>query len=229
MPSLLDAQRRFAAALGDPSAGPARMEVYRGNVRGNRRSALAGAYPVLRLIVGAAYFDVLADDYGAAHPSASGDLHEYGDSLARYLDTYDDVRDLPYLPDVARLEWLVHCAYFAADPLPFDFARLSEARLAPACALLAAEWPAARIWQEHQPGGDPAAVDLAAGPQLALVHRPGWRVEVRALRPGDYRFLGRLKAGTSLGEALAAAVMVDPAFVPQAALAAWVQAGVITR
>lgn len=229
MPSLLETQRRFAAALGTAAAGPARMEVYRGNVRGNRRSALAGAFPVLRMIVGADYFNALADDHGAAHPSTSGDLHEYGESLARFLESYEDVRDLPYLPDVARLEWLVHRAYFAADPQPFDLARLSETRLAPACALLAAEWPVARIWQAHQPGGDPAAVDLAAGPELVLVHRPGWRVEVSALRPGDYRFLGRLKAGTSLGEALAAAVLVDPAFVPQVAFAAWVQAGVITR
>jgi len=229
MRSLRETQRAFASALGDASAGPARMQVYRGNVRGNRRSALAGAYPVLRMILGAAYFDVLADDYGAAHPSASGDLHEYGGSLARFLEGYADAQDLPYLPDVARLEWLVHRAYYAADPVPFDPARPTEARLAPACALLAAEWPVSRIWHEHQDGGDPLTVDLSAGAELVLVQRPGWRVEVCALRPGDYRFLGRLKAGANVGEALEAAVRADSAFVPRVALAAWVQAGVISR
>jgi hypothetical protein len=229
MPSLLETQRAFAAALGDPSAGPARMDVYRGNVRGNRRSALAGAYPVVRAIVGAAYFDALADDYGAAYPSASGDLHEYGGALARVLEGHEDAADLPYLPDVARLEWQVHRAHYAADPRPYDATRPTDARLAPACALLAAEWPVSRIWCEHQEGGEPAAVDLSAGPELVLVHRPGWRVEVCALRPGDYRFLGRLKAGATLGMALEAAARADSAFVPRVALAAWVQAGVITR
>ena len=229
MPSLLEAQRAFAAALGDPSAGPARMEVYRGNIHGNRQSALAGAYPVVRMIVGAAYFELLADAYGAAHPSVSGDLHEYGGALARFLESYEDAADLPYLPDVARLEWLVHRAYYAADPVPFDPSRPTEARLAPACALLAAEWPVARIWHAHQEGGEPAAVDLSASAERVLVYRPGWRVEVCALDPGDNCFLGRLTAGASLGEALEAAVHADSTFDPRAALAAWVQTGVITR
>jgi hypothetical protein len=204
------------------------MAVYRGNVRGNRRDALAGAYPVLRRIVGTEYFAALARDYGSACPSASGDLHEYGGSLARFLEGCADTQDLPYLPCVARLEWLVHRAYYAADPVPFDYSRPTRARLAPACGLLAAEWPVARIWHAHQEGGDPAQVDLGAGPELALVHRPGWRVEVTALRAGDYRFLERLMAGAALGPALEAAVEADSAFVPRVALAAWVQAGVIT-
>jgi hypothetical protein len=229
MPSLLERQRRFAAALGDERAGPPRMAVYRGNVRGNWHAALAGAYPVLRLIVGAEYFAALARGYGSAYPSASGDLHEYGGSLARFLETHADTQDLPYLPCVARLEWLVHRAYYAADPVPFDHSRPTEVRLAPACSFLAAAWPVARIWLAHQEGGDPSSVDLSAGAELVLVHRPGWRVDVCTLRAGDYRFLQRLRAGASLGQALEAAVAADHAFVPAVALAAWVQAGVITR
>ena len=228
MHSLLETQRAFAAALRADGAGLPRMAVYRGNVRGNRRGALAGAYPVARRIVGERYFERLADLYGATLPEASGDLHEYGEAFARFLESFEEAADLPYLPDVARLEWLVHRAYYAAEPRPFDPARPTEVRVAPACALLAAAWPAASIWTGHQEGGNPAAVDLSAGPELALVHRPGWRVQVRALRPGDHRLLAQLMAGASLGQALEAAVTVDPDFAPGAALAAWVQAGVIT-
>lgn len=224
---LLDAQRAFGAAL-LASGGPAGMAVYRGNVFGNWADALAGAYPVTQRIVGAEFFDAMARDFARAYPSSSGDLHEYGAQLAPFLAGYAHTQDLPYLPEVARLEWLVHRAYHAADPAPFDVAHPTEARIAPACALLAAEWPAASIWLAHQEGGDPASVHLAAGAELALVHRPDWRVEVSALRPGDYHFLERLMAGAGLGAALEAAVAADAAFAPQAALAAWVQAGVIT-
>ena len=228
MPSLPELQAGFAAALLD-GGGPPRMAVYRGNVFGNWSAALAGAYPVTRKIVGTRFFDAMARDYALAHPSRSGDLHEFGARLAGFLEAYPHTRDLPYLPDVARVEWLAHRAYYAADAVPFDFSRPTEARLASACALIESDWPLAPIWEAHQEGGDPASVDLGAGPDRVLVHRPGWRVEVCSLRPGDFRFLERLGSGAGLGPALEAAAALDPAFVPRVAFAAWVQAGALTQ
>ena len=228
MPSLLEAQRGFAAALLGAGAPP-RMAVYRANAFGNWSAALAGAYPIVCRIVGADYFTALAHRYAHAFPSVSGDLHEYGARWANFLETREDTRDLPYLPDVARMEWLAHRAHYAVDAVPFDLSRPTQIRLAPACALLRSDWPLARLWEGHQPGGDPASVDLCAGPDRILVHRPGWRVEVCSLGEGDYRFLVTLGAGEPLGAALEAACAADPGFVPRIALAAWVQAGVIVQ
>jgi len=229
MPSLLERQRAFAVALLDPACAQSRMRVYRANAFGNWSAALAGAYPIVRAIVGPAFFELLARDYSQAAPSVSGDLHEYGAQLAAFLEGYPPATDLPYLPDTARMEWLAHVAHYAADAKPFDFSRPTQVRLAPACALLRSDWPLAGIWEAHQDGGDPATVDLGAGPDRILVHRPGWRVEVCSLRAGDYRFLERLRVGEALGPALEAAVAADAAFVARVAFGAWVQAGVITQ
>lgn len=228
MPSLLELQRDFSALLLG-AGGPPCMDVYRGNAFGNWHAALAGAYPVVCAIVGEAFFDFLADAYAHAHPSVRGDLHEYGGHLAGFLESFSQTQDLPYLPDVARVEWLAHRAYFAADAAPFDFSRPAEVRLAPACGLLESAWPLASIWAAHQEGGDPASVDLCAGPDRVLVHRPGWLAEVRSLAPGDYRFLDALRSGAALGPALEAAAAADPGFAAHLALATWVQAGVITQ
>lgn len=228
MRSLLELQREFGDELLGAGGAP-RMAIYRGNAFGNWHGALAGAYPVVRKIVGAAYFEAMARRYARAHPSRGGDLNEYGASLAPFIETDPDARDLPYLPDVARLEWLVHRAYFAADAARFDLSRPTEVRLAPACALMASDWPVASIWDAHREGGRPELVNLAAGPERALVHRPDWRVEVTALRPGDFRFLECLQAGDPLGAALEAAVSEDAAFVPHLALSTWVHAGVLTQ
>lgn len=225
MPSLREQQEAFGAALLE-GGGSARMAVYRGNVFGNWRGTLAGAYPVTRVIVGDPFFGALARAYGRARPSRSGDLNEFGEGLAAFLETFPDTQDLPYLPDVARLEWLVHRAYYAADARAFEPERALEARLAPACGLLESAWPLAAIWQAHQPGGDPASVDLAAGPERVLVLRPAWRVEVRALTRGDFHFLAGLGGG--LGAALEAAVAADAQFHPATALARWVREGVLT-
>jgi hypothetical protein len=228
MRSLLELQREFGDELLGAGGAP-RMAIYRGNAFGNWHGALASAYPVVRRIVGEAFFGTMAREYARACPSQSGDLNEYGAALAQFVERHDGTRDLPYLSDVARLEWLVHRAYFAAEPARFDVSRPTEVRLAPSCGLMASDWPVASIWQAHQEGGRPELVDLGAGPERALVHRPDWRVEVTALRAGDFRFLELVRAGETLGAALAAAVAEDAGFVPRLALATWVHAGVLTQ
>lgn len=239
--AISDAGRTAAAAplfRGAPDAAPARLAVYRGNVFGNCVNALAAAYPIVRKVVGVEFFEATAREYARAHPSTSGDLNEYGAALAEFLADFPHTRDLPYLPDVARMEWLAHRAYYAADSAPYDpsgLASLPPARwialhpvLAPAAALLTSDWPLARIWTVHQDDYAGALdVDLEAGPDRILVHRPRWAPEVRALAAGDYRLLAAALEGANLGDALEAASAEDAGFDPAAALARWVEAGVI--
>ena len=232
MLSLREAQARFGAVLLSPG-GPPGMQVYRGNVFGNWSKALAGAYPIVRKIVGAEFFDALAREYARAHPSASGDLNEFGGELARFLATFPHTLDLPYLPDVARMEWLAHRSHYAADPAPFDFKASLPGnpcfRLAPPCALLASRWPLGRIWLVHQDDYDGEFdVDLASGPDRILVHRPRWRAQAVSLAPGDFAFLETLARGDSLGAALESAIAADPLIDASKALTRWVDAGVLT-
>ena len=235
MPSLLEWQSQFGAALLSRTGAPG-LAVYRGNAFGNWAQALACAYPIVRKIVGEEFFEGLSRAYAIEHRSASGDLNEYGAELAEFVAAFPHTQDLPYLPDVARMEWLAHRAYYAADAAPFDPTKISNSnpealrpRLTPACALLASDWPLGRIWTVHQDGYEGEIdVDLGSGPDRILVHRPRWRAQVRSVTPGDYCFLDSVRQGKSLGEALEAAVAEDPGFDPLLALAGWVDAGVIT-
>jgi len=233
MLSLPDVQAQFGAALLAAGGSPG-MQAYRGNVFGNWSKALAGAYPIVRKIVGQEFFDALARQFALACPSACGDLNEYGAGLARFVADFPHTADLPYLPDVARMEWFAHRAYYAADAVPFDFGTaLPENpcfRLAPPCALLASDWPLGRIWRVHQDDYQgPVDVDLASGPDRIVVHRPLWRVQVQSVAPGDFRFLEATAAGETLEAALKAAAAADAAFDATLALARWVDAGVLTR
>jgi hypothetical protein len=83
------------------------------------------------------------------------------------------------------------------------------------------------VHQDDYPGA--IEVDLEAGPDRILVHRPRWRAQVRGLDPGDYRFLCGVRDAKTLGAALEAALIADPEFDPATALARWVDAGVIVR
>jgi len=241
MRSLRDLQRDFGNALLAPGAAefiPPGLGIYAANVAGNWLKALAGAYPIARKIVGERFFEGLARAYSAAHPSRSGDLNDYGADFPAFVADYPGTRDLPYLPDVARMEWLAHRAHFAADAPRFDPARLAGVspakyaalplRLAPPCGLLVSGWPLARLWEIHQDGyaGDLSA-DLAPAAARILVYRPDWKSAVAALAPGEFALLGAAQHGETLGDALETALAADPQADAANALARWVSAGVL--
>jgi hypothetical protein len=243
MPGLREVQRRFGAALsaadgeddalpllaGDQARNRALLSIYRATSIANATAALRLAYPVCRRITGDAFFDALARRYRSAEPSRDGDLNRYGEHFATFLDDFEPVRELPYLPDVARLEWSVHRATTAADARPSGselFAGLTPEALAdlrlhitPGVALHASRWPVADIWLQHQPEtGDTLNINLDL-PQYAVVWREGYRVRVCALGPATHALWRALVDGATLGEAWAAASATDPHFDLAAAIA----------
>jgi hypothetical protein len=242
MLSLRDLQQELGRSLLVPSdaavLGPG-FQTYVGNVFGNWVKALACAYPIARQLVGEPFFEGLARAYAVAHPSPSGDLNEFGAHFPAFVARYPQTQDLPYLPDVAKMEWLAHRAHFAADPPRFDPARLAgippaqygalPLRLAPGSCLLHSAWPLARIWEIHQEGyAGELSVDFSSPPGRFLVFRPAWRVTVESLALGDCRFLAAANIGATLGEALEAAAAADPQFDCASALARWMAKGVLT-
>jgi hypothetical protein len=245
-------QETFAAALADGSRAPRaaklfrgapekameRLAVYRGNVVSNAGKALANAYPIAVKIVGDEFFEALSREYLRRHPSTSGDLNVFGERFADFLEAFPHTQDLPYFPDVARMEWLVHRAHYARDAERLDVRRLASIResawgrlrpvLAPACALFESRWPLARIWEVHQDGyAGEFSVDLDSGPGRILVYRPDLRVRVAPLSVGAHRFLQRASAGDSIAVALEAATADDREFRLPATLRAWVEHAVI--
>lgn len=243
MPSLVEIQRGMAAATisGDASAlaglgivagalgSAARVDIYRNNVFSNYRRALAATFPVVRRLVGAAFFNTAVDAYVRAHPSTRGDVNRYGGELARFLAEYAPARALAYLPDVARLEWAIDQAAIAADAPRFDLAALAALpedaydglRLVPhpSVQLVEARYPILHIWQVNQPDfeGSPE-VDLEEGGDSLLVARGERGVDIERLEPGAAALLRGFAAGEPLAVAARRAAAAEPSFDLTAAL-----------
>ena len=254
MPEILAAQQRFGAALadaahaddavplfvGDAARVRRRIAIYRGNVIASATKALAAAYPIIRKLVGDEFFDGLARTYCREHPSASGDLNEYGEKFARFVAAFPHTQSLPYLPDVARLEWLVHRAHYAADHAPLDTGRLGRIpegdyprltlKLHPAVATLESSYPIYRIWEVHQDDyrGE-IAVDLDRWPQQVIVYRPAFRATVAALSRGELAFLAAVQQGERLAAALESALTADAEFNLGVSLQRWVATNIIVK
>jgi len=248
MSDLAKTQAAFSTALatgalpaglrGEAMQTARRFAVYRNNVRLARMHALTGAYPVLRNIVGEEFFNRLAREYALGHESESGDLNQYGADFNVFLAGFAPVAELPYLPEVARLEWLTHCSYYAADAVPLARARLAALHesqwgalrlpLAPAVTAAAFIWPVARIWEVNQPGYSGAMqVDLQPVPSYALVYRLQYEVQVAALSAGEHAFIVALGAGRTLAQALRQASL-HAGFDPGIALQQALQRGLIS-
>ena len=124
MPSLRELQLGFARAVFGSAAAhdtpqlragtlPAedRLGIYRTSVFLNYTRALGATYAAVQALIGPGCFSQLAAAFVRAAPSRSGDLNRYGAGFAGFLQTAPVVADLPYLPDVARLEWCMDEAF----------------------------------------------------------------------------------------------------------------------
>jgi hypothetical protein len=220
----------------------ARMAVYRHTIFANYRNALGATYRVVRELTGPSFFNAAVDAFVLTHPSTGGDLNVYGDAFAAFLAAYPHAAQLPYLPDVARLEWAMDEAHRAADAtgdaqrmlaalaaIPADEVALQGFGLDPSCRLLRSAYPVLRIWQAHQDGSAPdGPFDLGTGEDLLLVRREAGRVAIERLEPGEFAWLAALAAGADLARALDVAFDAEATFDLGTALRTYIANGVLT-
>lgn len=250
---LADAQQLFAGALLDAALtasavvqfksghGEHRFALYRGNQTETWRKTLAAAYPVLLALVGEEFFGGLARAYGRALPSDNPDLNQFGAGFADFLRDFPHVAHLPYLPDMARLEWALHRAHYAPA---LSSAAVSAAQLAaiaperveaatfgwhPAAQLLLSPYAVAPLWLAHQPDSGVAFPDDMLVASHALVARPQWTPLLVPLSAASHAALALLARGESLGAALDAAQACDAQFDVAAGLQQWLGYGVLVE
>lgn len=203
----------LAAVAGNGLDPAQRLAIHRNATRIGLGEALAAHYPAVRRLVGEAFFAALAGRFLDAHPPASPVLAEWGGDLAGFIEGFPPAADLPYLADVARLEWAINQVLHEADASPLDPARLAELppealpgarlHLHPAHRLLASPWPVGRIVEVNR--GDDSAeatIRLDEGPDHLLIVRPHLDVAVVALGPDGLALIDALAAGHPLAAAL---------------------------
>jgi Putative DNA-binding domain len=227
-PALDRLQEAFAAAVagsggegeafaphlaGEPSLARRRLGLYRRAIESNLRRALRCAYPVLARLVGDGFFDEAARQFGHASPPDGADLNRYGAGFPGFLAAYGPAADLPWLADVARLEWAWHESLMAADSPGLDFAALARVPEAAqyglrfefraGVRLVRSSWPVLAIWEANQPERDGQA-DREEGADDVLVWREEMRVRLALVEPREADFVASLLQGAGLEEAAAA-------------------------
>jgi hypothetical protein len=94
------------------------LDIHRNTATGCLIEALRLSYPTVLALVGEDFFDQTAMAFVKAHPPASPWLTGYGSDFAAFLAADVGAGDLPYLPDVARLDLALETV--AADAVGQD-------------------------------------------------------------------------------------------------------------
>ena len=196
------------------------LQCYQANALALARRALPEAFPVLTQMLGEESFADLAADFWQQHPPARGDIAQWGGELPAFLAASPQLADVPYLADVAQVEWALHSVATAANSVldTPSFTLLTEAdpaaftlQCAASLHCVASPWPVVTLLDAHRQG--PAALAALPGrlaqltaddarAQTALVWRHGLSPMLRQAAPGEAVFLLALQRGASLIDAL---------------------------
>jgi hypothetical protein len=222
----------------EPPAGlirASRFQVHRNNLLSGLTGVLRAHFPVVARLVGEDFFVAAARAFIREHPPSTPVLIEYGKDFPSFLEAFEPARGVPYLGDVARLEWLWHAAYHAHDREPLTARCLADVppeeaaglafKFHPSAGLIASRYPVVSIWETNS--FDTEVRPIAGhSAEAALVIRPKLEVKLLKLDPAEYAFAAALSKGATLGEA-ATGASSDDGFNLAHSLARLIAAGVL--
>lgn len=182
-------------------------------------AAIEEAFPVVRALVGDDFFRAMAFLYVCDHRPGPSGLAGYGEPFADWATDFEPASAVPYLADMARLEYACVRAWHAADAAPLAqaqreaaLARLdtpwaSPLRLHPSVQALRSDFAVASLWSAHQAATADERRRAIAGlavdtPEAAIVLRDGDAVLVCPCDASAAAFVDALQRGLPFRAAL---------------------------
>lgn len=230
---------KIAAEKPHPSSARG-LNCYKSNAHAVAERSLTATYPVVTALLSAESMAQLARALWHTHPPQRGDLAHWGDKLASFMASSPQLADLPWLADVARLEWALHQADGAADAVTdlSTLARLAEEdparltlRLAPGLQVQRSTFAVVPVVRAHRlptdHERDTALAQVDAWCPRRTEHACVWRVDHRppalqTVTEAEAQWLNALQAGQPLLTALERCDLDFSVWLPHA-----VQQGVV--
>jgi hypothetical protein len=192
-----------------------RFDIYRNNRVVSLIDALRSTYPAVQQLVGDEFFKASARAFLDANPPVQPVMAEYGREFGGFISSLPNTDRLPFLRDVAELEWWKLQAYHCRDAPVLPASALADiapqsimdTRLEchPALHCIISEWPIGSIWMAStsKSGNTDSAqsgVDMKNG-EAVVITRPQIDVQVSIVAAAGAEFLKLIQDGDALGTA----------------------------
>lgn len=199
-----------------------RMEVYADAYYYRLEDVLREQFPVVFYVSGPVRFRNLCTDYVLEHPSVDPDVRRYGRRFASFVREHALRHELPFLGDLAEVDWAITDALDAPNETPMSVDALKQLspdawpslRFRPmrTTRLLQSRWDFAALWRSMKntvPRSE-APLDAREPPVFVLVWRQGLDVFHRPVRAGESAALEVLMAGAPFAQVCDAALGAVP-------------------
>jgi len=195
----------ISAIDGDAALAALRLAIYRNTALSALCEALRLSYPTIEKVIGAAFFEQTALAFAREHPPADPVLARYGAGFPAFLESLPSLKELAYLPDLARLEWAVDQAGYAPTmqersiSLPIDEG-VATVTLSASLRLLATATSIHALWQALDAGDEDAlaSIDWNAGPEWLAIHRSDDGIRISPLSEPAWRLAAALLSGDDI-------------------------------
>lgn len=186
-----------------PLSREERLDIYAEAYFERLVEVLEDDYAALKRVLGTDLFRALIVDYLEAHPSRDYSAAALGVKMPEFLQTHELSETLPYLPDLARLEWNVVHAFFAQDSEALSLEGLGSIteeqwlsaafRLDRSVRLLQSRWNIDAVWKsKDQP--------VEEEERWLVIYRSNYKVRVESLTQVQYKMLEGLSEGLALDQ-----------------------------
>jgi hypothetical protein len=234
MPDLAAFQNGFASALmADGEAGPSfqsqAFAVYRNTAARGAIEALRASYSTVDMLLGEEMFTQVALDYRREQPPAGPVLSDYGANFAEFLARQPWTCELPYLANVAWLDWLWLQSFLAGDAnaMPHELAGGTSITLHPATRFAWLTTPAMTIWLAHRDPWEAGELDPEWQEEGALFTRVDQTVRAELIGADFHWMLLVCSVPTSVRDLASAVAAAFPAANVQELLQRGVASGAL--
>lgn len=223
--SLFELQSDFIADLTFPASGrilshlsphpklspSQQFHIYQDSFIGRLQKILSSTFPVCQKLVGDDFFFNMTIPYIETH-APTNDLNRYGATFSDFISQHPVAPQLPYLADVAKLEWAWQETFTAKDNPLFNFDELAAAyhdglrdiffKLPERSSLLNSPYPLQHIWETNQDAYQGDTLITLDSPQLFyfLIWRQQLNRKMDVLTYSEWQVLTLIKQQLSLNQ-----------------------------
>lgn len=178
----------------DAIAQENRLQIHRNNYRQSLVGALGGIFPATKAFVGDAFIEGALGEFVLEQPPETAALSDYGGAFPDFLANHKASSRFPYIVDLLRLEWALHCLQ-AIDEATLEDKEGEGFQINPNARVIESEYPLMSLWSVATGQLPPEAVHIEQGGQSVVALLIGGEVRLLSLSDDETECLKSVRDG----------------------------------